>query len=78
MSTVTLAGIQSFAPTALTQVYGIPLSLATAAGILCGGFMVGKLGTHNKMMAASLAVSGLMSFTVATGLQRSWCPCSPS
>lgn len=88
MSTVALAGIQSFAPTALTQVYGIPLSLATAAitaymlcnaaGILCGGFMVGKLGTHDKMMAASLAVSGLMSFTVATGLPRSWCPCSPA
>lgn len=74
ITTFALSGIQSFAPTALTQLYAMPLTLATAcytiymlssaAGMLAGGFAAGRTHHHDRLIAASFTVSGLTAILV--------------
>ncbi|TWG79666.1 sugar phosphate permease [Cupriavidus gilardii J11] len=78
ITTFSLSGIQSFAPTALTQLYAMPLTLATAcytiymlssaAGMLAGGFAAGRTGNHDRLIAASFTVSGLTAILVGATL----------
>jgi MFS family permease len=74
LTTFSAAGIQSFAPTALTQLYGIPFTLATASytiymlcsagGMLVGGFAASRTSNHDRLIALSFTVSGLMAILV--------------
>jgi MFS family permease len=72
-SMIAMAGIQSFAPSALNQLYGIPvtagnfsitlLALGSAAGMIFGGVMAAKLNMPDRIVGTCLfacAVIGLL------------------
>jgi MFS family permease len=72
-SMIAMAGIQSFAPSALNQLYGIPvtagnfsitlLALGSAAGMILGGVMAAKLKMPDRIVGSCLfacAVIGLL------------------
>ncbi len=72
-SMIAMAGIQSFAPSALNQLYGIPvtagnfsitlMALGSAAGMIVGGIMAAKLKMPDRIVGTCLftcAVIGLL------------------
>jgi MFS family permease len=78
LTTFSAAGIQSFAPTALTYLYGMPFTLATASytiymlcsagGMIVGGFAASRTSNHDRLIAVSFTVSGLMAVLVGLDL----------
>jgi predicted MFS family arabinose efflux permease len=79
-STCALSAIQSFASPALQSMYGLPLSvtalivtgymLCGAAGMVVGGFLVGRVQRLEKVISICMLGSGLLLFVVGTG----WLP----
>lgn len=79
-STCALSAIQSFASPALQAMYGLPLSvtalivtgymLCGAAGMVVGGFLVGRVQRLEKVISICMLGSGLLLFVVGTG----WLP----
>lgn len=77
-STCALSAIQSFASPALQSMYGLPLSvtamvvtgymLCGAAGMLVGGFLVGRVQRLEKIISVCLLGSAAMLVVVASGL----------
>ncbi|QQX83019.1 MFS transporter [Cupriavidus necator] len=78
LTTFSAAGIQSFAPTALTYLYGMPFTLATASytiymlcsagGMIVGGFAASRTSNHDRLIAVSFTVAGLMAVLVGLNL----------
>ena len=78
ISSFSFGGIQSFAPAALRDIYEIPFALATACitaymlasagGIVAGGFLATRTAHHDKVVAAGFAASGAIAVLVATGI----------
>lgn len=74
---ITLVGFQVFATTALTQLYGVPLLVATsgltgfllggAGGILAGGFIAAHTDRHTLVTVAGMIVPAALAFVIATG-----------
>lgn len=79
-TTAALAGIQSFASPALQGLYGLPLSatafvvtgymLCAAAGIVVGGFLVGRVQRLERTIGWAMAASALVLLLAASG----WLP----
>jgi MFS family permease len=79
-STCALSAIQSFASPAMQAMYGLPLSvtalivtgymLCGAAGMLVGGFLVGRVQRLEKVISVCMMGSGILLFIVGTG----WLP----
>ncbi|MBX9935147.1 MAG: MFS transporter [Burkholderiaceae bacterium] len=79
-STCALSAIQSFASPALQQMYGLPLSLTAlvvtgymlcgAAGMVAGGFLVGRVARLEKTISVCLVVSAVLLVLAGTG----WLP----
>ena len=79
-STCSLSAIQSFASPALQQMYAMPLSLTamvvtgymlcSAAGMVVGGFIVGRVVRLEKTISACLLASAALLLLVALG----WLP----
>ncbi len=77
-STCALSAIQSFASPALQSMYGLPLSvtamvvtgymLCGAAGMLVGGFLVGRVQRLEKIISVCLLGSAALLVVVASGL----------
>ena len=77
-STCALSAIQSFASPALQQMYGLPLSataivvtgymLCGAAGMVVGGFLVGRVQRLEKIIGACLLGSALLLVLVGSGV----------
>jgi FSR family fosmidomycin resistance protein-like MFS transporter len=73
-SMIAMAGIQSFAPSALNQLYGIPvtagnfsitlLALGSAAGMILGGFMAAKLKMPDRIVGACLFACAIIGFLI--------------
>jgi FSR family fosmidomycin resistance protein-like MFS transporter len=78
ITALALGGIQSFASSALRQMYGMSLALATtgytaymlasAAGMVYGGFLASKAARHDRTIAMAFAAAGAMALVLATGL----------
>ncbi|HVY05586.1 MAG TPA: MFS transporter [Burkholderiales bacterium] len=78
ISSISFGGVQSFAATALRELYDIPLTyatacitaymLASAAGIVAGGFLAAKVQQHDKIIAIAFAGAGAISILVASGV----------
>jgi predicted MFS family arabinose efflux permease len=76
---ITSAGgiLQSYAPTILGNVYGLPLALATAAltayllgsaaGMLVGGFVAAARQDSERVIAVALGAAALFAVVLATG-----------
>ncbi|WP_348682787.1 MFS transporter [Acidovorax soli] len=79
-STCALSAIQSFASPALQSMYGLPLSvtalvvtgymLCGAAGMVVGGFLVGRVARLEKVISVCLLASAALLVLVGTG----WLP----
>ena len=73
-----IGGIQSFAATALHDLYGMSLSWATAAyaaymlssalGMVWGGFIAAKTDQHDKTIRIAFSFSAAMAFILASGI----------
>ena len=77
-TTCALSAIQSFASPALQKMYGLPLSLTSmvvtgymlcsAAGMVVGGFLVGRVVRLEKLISACLLASGALLVVVGWGV----------
>jgi len=71
------SSLQSFAPTALFEIYGVAISvgsyfitllaLGSAAGVLFGGYLAAKLKAPQKIVSSCLSITILMSLLLASG-----------
>ncbi|MCO4321597.1 MFS transporter [Aliidiomarina quisquiliarum] len=78
ISSLALGGIQSFAPTALHELYGMPLTLAAlaytffmlanAGGILFGGFAARWIPDHDRLIAISFLTAGSLAVLLGTAI----------
>lgn len=79
-TTCAMSAIQSFSSPALQQLYGLPASITAyvvtgymlfgAAGMVLGGFLVGRVERLEKVISACLLFSGILLALVGTG----WLP----
>jgi hypothetical protein len=77
LSAVALAGIQSFASTGLVAIYGVSLATATSAytvymlasagGMVLGGFLATRSSNHDRTIAAAFALAALLALVIASG-----------
>lgn len=78
ITALALGGIQSFASSGLRQLYGMSLALATtgytaymlasAAGMVYGGFLASKVTRHDRTIALAFTAAGAMALVLATGV----------
>ncbi|HUF19137.1 MAG TPA: MFS transporter, partial [Burkholderiales bacterium] len=76
ISAIALGGIQSFAPAALRDLYGVPFTFATACitaymlamagGLVAGGFIASYTTHHDRVIAVAFSTSGLFAVLIAT------------
>ena len=76
-TTAALAAIQSFASPALQRLYGLPLSatafvvtgymLCAAAGIVAGGFLVGRVQRLERTIGLAMTAAALVLLLAASG-----------
>jgi MFS transporter, FSR family, fosmidomycin resistance protein len=81
ISSISFGGIQSFAPAALRDIYEIPFALATACitsymlasagGIVVGGFLAAKTLHHDRIIALAFGGAGTLAVLVASGMPPS-------
>ncbi|MGZ3182284.1 MAG: MFS transporter [Telluria sp.] len=77
-----LSGIQSFAITSLVQLYGLSVAaatsgytaymLASAAGMLAGGFLAARNSHHDRTIAGAFAGAALLALLLAAGVVPGW------
>lgn len=77
MTAMALGGIQSFSAAGLRELYGMSLAwattaysaymLASAAGMLWGGFIAAKTTQHDRTISIAFSVAGILSLLLATG-----------
>ena len=78
---MSLGGIQSFSPTALIQVYGMTLGMATsgytaymlasALGMVWGGFIAARSINHDRTIATAFSISASLAVVLAMGWVKS-------
>jgi FSR family fosmidomycin resistance protein-like MFS transporter len=76
-SMASTSSLQSFAPSALLNIYGVAISagsyyitllaLGSAVGVLFGGYLTAKLKTPEKIVSSCLALTILMCLLLASG-----------
>jgi FSR family fosmidomycin resistance protein-like MFS transporter len=77
-SMASTSSLQSFAPSALFDIYQVPLdigsyyitllALGSAGGVLFGGYLAAKLQAPEKIVSSCLTITIAMCFLLATGL----------
>ena len=82
LTAVALGGIQSFASISLQSLYGISRELATssytaymlasAGGMLLGGFLGAGAKKHDRTVALAFAAAALLALVLAAGAGPSW------
>ncbi len=82
VASLSFGGIQSFAPAALRDLYAVPFTFATACitaymlasagGLLVGGFAAARTQYHDRVIAVALAVAGSAALLVALGSMPGW------
>lgn len=82
LTAVALGGIQSFASVSLVALYGITLAsattaytaymLASAAGMVGGGFIAAKARQHERIIVVAFAFAALMAVLLAMAAVPGW------
>ncbi|MET3129796.1 FSR family fosmidomycin resistance protein-like MFS transporter [Oxalobacteraceae bacterium GrIS 1.11] len=82
ITAIALGGIQSFAAVGLVALYGMSLAWATSAytaymlasalGMVGGGFLAARGGEHDRTIAASFAVAALLALLLAGAVVPAW------
>ncbi len=78
LTTLALSGIQSFAPSALKAIYNVDLAVATtaytsymlasAAGMILGGFVASRYKQSDRVIASAFLMSGCMAVLIGLGI----------
>jgi len=78
INAMALGGIQSFSSTSLRDLYGMPLTwattgftaymLASAGGMVVGGFAASRFARPERIIALALAASGVMGLLIAAAV----------
>lgn len=78
INAMALGGIQSFSSTSLRDLYGMPLTwattgftaymLASAGGMVIGGFAASRFDRPERIIALALAASGVMAMLIAAAV----------
>lgn len=78
ITAMALGGIQSFSSASLSSLYGVPLVLATvgytaymlasAAGMVWGGFLAAKTTRHERTIAMAFTIAGVLALVISTGM----------
>ena len=82
ISALSFGGIQSFAPAALRDLYSVPFTFATACitaymlasagGLIVGGFAASRTQYHDRVIAVAFTISGGTAVLVALGAAPGW------
>jgi len=82
VTTLALGVLQTFGPALLHNLYGLSLVTATsgltaymlggAAGIIAGGFLASRSGSHDRVIVMALSLSALCALVMALGVIPSW------
>jgi len=82
LTALALGGIQSFASTGLVKLYGMSLAMATsaftaymlasAAGMMLGGFLGAGRKNHDRTIAAAFAIAALLALTIGLVIVPAW------
>jgi MFS transporter, FSR family, fosmidomycin resistance protein len=82
ITAMALGGIQSFSAPGLREIYGMSLAtasvgftaymLASAAGMIWGGFIAARAIRHDRTIAIAFALAGCMALLIASGLVPAW------
>jgi FSR family fosmidomycin resistance protein-like MFS transporter len=82
LTALALGGIQSFASASLVALYQVSLAtattaytaymLASAGGMVLGGFMAAKAQRHDRTIAISFALAALMALVLAAAMVPGW------
>lgn len=82
LSAVALAGIQSFASTSLVALYGVSLAsattaytaymLASAGGMIAGGFVATRSAHHDRVIVISFALAAALAVLLAMAAVPAW------
>jgi MFS family permease len=82
VTTLALGALQNFGPALLHNMYGLSLVTATsgltaymlggAAGIIGGGFLASRNGSHDRVIVMALGLSTLCALVMALGIIPSW------
>jgi FSR family fosmidomycin resistance protein-like MFS transporter len=82
LTAIALGGIQSFASVSLVALYGISLAtatsaytmymLASAAGMVGGGFIAAKARHHDRIIVAAFACAALLAVLLALAVVPGW------
>ncbi|MEO8408466.1 MAG: MFS transporter, partial [Oxalobacteraceae bacterium] len=82
ITALALGGIQSFSSSGLRALYGMSLPLAataftaymlaSAAGMLLGGFLAARTTRHDRTIALAFTLSGVMALIIATAAVPAW------
>jgi predicted MFS family arabinose efflux permease len=83
LTALALGGIQSFASTGLVKLYGMSLTLATssytaymlasAGGMLLGGFLGAGAKNHDRTVAAAFTVAAVLALLLSAAVLPAWC-----
>jgi MFS family permease len=78
LTAVALAGIQSFASASIVSLYGVSLATATTAytvymlasalGMVLGGFLAARASKHDRTIAASFALAAVLALLLAAAV----------
>jgi len=82
LTALALGGIQSFASTGLVKLYGMSLAMATsaftaymlasAAGMMLGGFLGAGRKNHDRTIAAAFAIAAVLALTIGLVVVPAW------
>lgn len=82
LTAVALGGIQSFATTGLVKLYGMSLALATSAftaymlasalGMLLGGFLASGRKNHDRTIAIAFAIAAVLALVLGLVIVPAW------
>lgn len=82
LTALALGGIQSFASTGLVKLYGMSLAMATSAftgymlasalGMLLGGFLGAGRGNHDRTIAAAFAIAAVLALLLGLAIVPAW------
>jgi len=82
LTALALGGIQSFASTGLVKLYGMSLAMATsaftaymlasAAGMMLGGFLGAGRKNHDRTIAAAFAIAAVLALTIGLVIVPAW------
>jgi FSR family fosmidomycin resistance protein-like MFS transporter len=82
VTTLALGALQIYSPALLSKIYGLSLAAATscltayllggAAGIVGGGFLAGRGGSHDRVIIGALGLSAVCALIIALDVVPAW------